>query len=212
MYYLSLDGMLAVAAVFMAIVLTVLAFIFLVPEKRRSRMNGFGKFLHDTLNFRYLIVEKILQACYIFLTCLAVLTGFFMLFKVDYWGNWQGFYGLLLMVIGPLAIRLVYELAMMLILLVKNVISINNKLAGKGTGDDPFAAPDMDALRGARAYRPAAPSESTGDGMFHVPDLSGAEGKSAHGQDSLAQLKFCTVCGSKLDDNGNCPNCGGSAL
>ena len=48
-----------------AVVATILAFIFLVPEKRREKMNAFGRFLHDTVNFKYLLVEKILQALYI---------------------------------------------------------------------------------------------------------------------------------------------------
>ena len=46
----------------LAVVLTVLAFIFIVPENRREKLNAFGKFLHDTCNFNYLLIEKILQA------------------------------------------------------------------------------------------------------------------------------------------------------
>ena len=49
-----------VIALVLAVVATVLAFIFLVPEKRREKLNAFGKFLHDPLNFKYLIVEKVL--------------------------------------------------------------------------------------------------------------------------------------------------------
>lgn len=187
-----------VAAIFLAVTATVLAFIFIVPEKRRARLNAFGKFLHDTFNFKYLIVEKILQALYIFLTCVALFTGFFLLFKVDYWGQWQGWYGILIMVVGPIAIRLVYELAMMLVLLVKNVISINNKLSGKSS--DPFAAPDVGTMGRKPVYGSAAPSESGVRG-FTVPDMSGEKGASG-------AAKFCTVCGSKLDENGHCPTCG----
>ena len=56
------------ALLVLAVVLTVLAFIFIVPEKRRAKLNAFGKFLHDTCNFNYLLIEKLLQALYIFLT------------------------------------------------------------------------------------------------------------------------------------------------
>ena len=49
-----------VIALVLAVVATVLAFIFLVPEKRREKLNAFGKFLHDAFNFKYLIVEKVL--------------------------------------------------------------------------------------------------------------------------------------------------------
>lgn len=204
MYYsygISASPWQVVAAVFLAITATVLAFIFIVPEKRRARLNSFGKFLHDTCNFKYLIVEKILQALYIFLTCFVLLCGFFMLFRVNYWGEWQGLYGILIMVIGPIAIRLVYELAMMLVLLVKNVISINNKLSGKS--GDPFAAPDVSAMGRSPVYGSAAPSESRVHG-FTVPDMSGAGAPDA----APGAAKFCTVCGSKLDENGHCPTCG----
>ena len=70
-----------VAAIILAIAATVLAFIFIVPEKKREKLNAFGKFLHDTCNFKYLVVEKLLQALYIFLTAYFILQGFFMLFR-----------------------------------------------------------------------------------------------------------------------------------
>ena len=69
------------ALLVLAVVLTVLAFIFIVPEKRRAKLNAFGKFLHDTCNFNYLLIEKLLQALYIFLTVFSILTGAYTLFK-----------------------------------------------------------------------------------------------------------------------------------
>ena len=59
-------GIFSVVAIIFAIAATVLAFIFVVPEKKREKLGTFGKFVHDTVNFKYLIVEKILQALYIF--------------------------------------------------------------------------------------------------------------------------------------------------
>ena len=118
--------MLIVAGV-LALVATVLAFIYIVPEKRREKMGSFGKFLHDTCNFKYLMVEKILQALYIFSTAAVILFGVLMLFRTEYnyWTDsriWMGGYGLLIIILGPIAIRLSYELMMMAILLLKNVI------------------------------------------------------------------------------------------
>lgn len=55
-------GIFTIVGGILAIVATVLAYVFIVPEKRREKLNAFGKFLHDTCNFKYLIVEKILQA------------------------------------------------------------------------------------------------------------------------------------------------------
>ena len=146
-----------VIALVLAVVATVLAFILLVPEKRREKLNAFGKFLHDALNFKYLIVEKVLQALYIFATAFVILYGVLQLFNVQqsYWGGgatWMGGRGLLLNIMGPIAVRLSYELIMLAVLVVKNVIAINNKLRNQNEGTnnaDIFSTPDMSGLKDA---------------------------------------------------------------
>ena len=186
------SGVLSVIATILAIVVTVLAFIFIVPEKRREKLNAFGKFLHDTCNFKYLVVEKILQALYIFATAVVILNGFFMLFTVVY-GQWLGGYGILVMILGPIVIRLVYELLMMVIILIKNVISINNKLKnqnGDNADGDVFASPDISGVREAIKQQVEAKKAETAEEKPAAP-----------------AAKFCIKCGAKLDENGNCPNC-----
>ena len=64
-------------ALVLAIAATVLAFVFIIPEKRREKLGAFGKFLHDACTFKFLLVEKILQALYIFSTAFVVLYGVF---------------------------------------------------------------------------------------------------------------------------------------
>ncbi len=124
----------------LAVVATILAYVFIVPESRREKLNAFGKFLHDTCNFKYLIVEKILQALYIFFTADLIILGFFMLFAApeDIFGNrhWLGGFGIAIMILGPILIRLVYELLMMAVLMLKNVISINNKLRNQNEKEE----------------------------------------------------------------------------
>lgn len=180
--------MLIIAGV-LALVATVLAFIYVVPEKKREKLGAFGKFLHDTCNFKYLMVEKILQALYIFTTAAVIIFGVLMLFRTEYnyWTGdriWMGGYGLLIIILGPIAIRLSYELMMMAILLLKNVISINHKLAdqtGKGSGDV-FAAPNMQEMKEALRQRREA--------------AQAAQSQPAN---------FCGQCGAKLE-NGVCPH------
>ena len=108
------------------------AFIFIVPQKKRAKLNRAGRILQDIFNFRSLIAEKIYQALYIFYTGWVIIFGFFLLFSysTDILGNrtWLGGYGLLFMFFGPIVVRLIFEFLMMALLLVKNVISINNKL------------------------------------------------------------------------------------
>ena len=177
-----------IIAVVLAIAATVLAFIFIVPEKRREKLNAFGKFLHDLCSFKFLVVEKILQALYIFSTAFIVLYGVLQLFNVqrDYWtgaSRWMGGTGLLCIIVGPIAVRLSYELMMMAILLVKNVISINRKLADEtgSAGGDVFAVPDMQELRQRREAAPSA-------------------------QETAPRHAYCRVCGTELV-NGVCPEC-----
>lgn len=184
---LSVSSGFATVATLLAIAATVLAFVFIVPEKRREKLNAFGKFLHDTCNFKYLVVEKLLQALYIFSTALVILNGFFLLFQSVY-GHWLGGYGILIMVVGPIVLRLLYELLMMVVLLVKNVIGINNKLKNQN-GDtatgDVFAAPDVSEMREVIRQRREAATQTP----------------------AAPQPHFCTKCGSPLDEAGNCPNC-----
>lgn len=184
-------GAFGIIATILAIIATVAAFILVVPESKREKLGRFGKFLHDAVNFKFLIVEKILQALYIFVTAYLILCGFFMLFMApETWTgrHWLGGYGILLMVLGPIAVRLCYELLMMAVLLLKNVISINNKLRNQNEGkaqDGIFAAPDMSDLRQqlrSKAVRPQSPQNPS------APN-------------------FCSKCGSPLNEDGKCPNC-----
>ena len=174
-----MDGtVISILTVILSIVATILAFIFIVPEKRRARLNGFGKFLHDTFNFKYLVIEKILQACYILATAFMVIGGFFMLFAVETHGyyrtrsEWIGYYGLIVMILGPIMVRITYEFLMMAILLVKNVIQINSKLKNQD-------------------------SEKKED-VFKVPTIEVAQ---------KPEDTYCTNCGAKVD-GAFCTNCG----
>ena len=227
----------------LAVVLTVLAFIFIVPEKRRAKLNAFGKFLHDTCNFNYLLIEKLLQALYIFLTVFSILTGAYTLFK-------SFGIGLVIMIGLPLLIRLIYEFLMMTVLLLKHVIMIDNKLKNQNTVDkkqqpeasvfasrerkkpapaqakEPVrkAAPAAKPAAKPAAERPAQPAKSAAEKtvpaakpapVSTTPEASEAEVtekpapvKTAPEAPARPKAVFCTECGSRLDENGKCPNCG----
>lgn len=202
-------GLIAILAVVVAIVATVLAFVFIVPDKKREKLNKFGKFLHDTVNFKYLIIEKILQALYIFATAYVILVGFFMLFYVQegyysyYYSTpsrWYGGYGLLVMILGPILVRLAYEFLMMTILLIKNVIQINNKMkSGNTEKADVFAAPRKEAYA-----TPAAPAAPAAPATPAAPVAAAAPAAPV-----APEQGFCTNCGAKLADGAAfCTNCG----
>ena len=73
------------------------------------------------------------------------------------------------MVLGPIAVRLCYELLMMAVLLLKNVISINRKLKNQ---NERSADADAHAKAGRRRLYPAgqrhAPAHAGGCGGPHV--------------------------------------------
>ena len=196
-----------IVAVVLAIAATVLAFIFIVPEKRREKLNAFGKFLHDLCSFKFLVVEKILQALYIFSTAFIVLYGVLQLFNVqrDYWtgaSRWMGGTGLLCIIVGPIAVRLSYELMMMAILLVKNVISINRKLKNqneRSADADLFAVPELHRTQPSQPTAPVTPVAPAAPAQRSTP-FQPAE------QAAPAAPSFCTRCGAHLDENGHCPN------
>ena len=209
-------GVFSIIGGILAGVATVLAYVFIVPESRREKLNAFGKFLHDTFNFKYLIVEKILQALYIFFTADLIILGFFMLFAApeDFFGHrhWLGGYGILIMILGPILIRLMYELLMMAILLLKNVISINNKLRnqnGKEEKDSVFAAPDMSGLRQQIQAKAAQHQNRQNPQSTQYPQNAQnvQNVQNAQKPQSAPVFRFCSKCGSPLDENGKCHNC-----
>ena len=196
-----------IIAVILGIAATVLAFILIVPEKRRENQGAFCKFLHDLCNFRFLVVEKVLQALYIFSTAFVILYGVLQLFNVqpNYWtgGNtWMGGVGLLYIILGPIVVRLSFEMMMMVILLVKNVISINHKLASQsGSADgDVFGVPDMQELKDAARQRKAAAQAAA-----QAKAAAQAAAQEAR-EENVRPAQFCSDCGTKLE-NGVCPHC-----
>ena len=202
---------LTIIAVVLAIAATVLAFIFIVPEKKRATLNKPLQFLHDTLNFKFLIIEKILQALYIFSTAFTVLFGVVSLFQFektidgysidpetfevvyDYSYEWGGFSGLLIIILGPIVVRLVYEGLMMTFLLIKNVIQINSKLKNQNEGENTsmFDLPEISFPKKAAQPAQTAPVNT------YEPPVAPAPA-------TPDQPKFCKVCGSPTVD-GHCP-------
>lgn len=172
-------AVLSILAVVLAVVGTVLLMILVTPEKRRAGLNKFFRGVADICNFKGLLLEYIVRALYIFLTLLVVVLGFFTLFV-------QPLSGLLLMILGPIVLRIYFELIMMFILLVKNVIQINNKIPGKAADPMKIEMPPKAPETPKAPEAPAAPVAPT------APE---------------ANMVFCAKCGTRYDSSkGGCPN------
>lgn len=138
-----------IIALLATIALVVLLYIFVMPAKKRAKLPLVFKAMHDIFNFRQLLLETILKFVYVLLSVACIVFGFFMLFSFDVYDSgwssyvhWHGGYGILLMLLGPIVIRIAFETTMMFILLVKNTIQINNKLSGDTAKADDNAASD----------------------------------------------------------------------
>ena len=115
----------------LAVVATVLAYIFIIPENKREGLNKFLKWVHDVCNFKLLYIEHILKALYILETAFCLIAGFLMLFSVIdayFFTVYIGWVGLLVMIVGPIITRLIYEALMLAVLHLKATREINDKL------------------------------------------------------------------------------------
>lgn len=132
-----------VLGIIAAIVITVFLYIKVLPRKYDGKLpNKYWQFVHDFFHFKKLYLEEVLKAIYVLANAACIAIGAFMLISFQtytsyYYGysrtTWYGGYGLLLIIGGPIALRLTYEGIMMFILLVKNTIEINNKLKAPET-------------------------------------------------------------------------------
>ncbi len=117
-------------------------YVLIMPEGKYRTLNPFCRWLSDLFNFRSLWLESIIKFFYILSTVSCVIFGFFMLFSVvDYYygSSSLALPGLLLLVVGPVVVRLVYEGTMMFIILVKNTMQINNRLRNAAVDSTPEA-------------------------------------------------------------------------
>ena len=144
--------------IIIGIVLAVAATIFIcvrvLPKKYDGRLDSkFLQFLHDFFNFKTFYIEALTKFIFILLTCLCIFVGFLLMFgKFEYYGYFgmtftqsTFLYGLGIMLLGPLALRVTYEFVMMAILLVQNVIDINRKMKAPAATAAAFAPADNEA-------------------------------------------------------------------
>ena len=172
-----LGGICAVAA-------TVLAFIFITPAKNYGKLNKFGKFLADVINFKSLLIDYILKALYILATVFYIVTGFFLLFSgYSFYGSFQSMAltGLIMLIGGPIVTRLIFELIMMFVILVRNTNEINKKMGN---------APE--------AQQPEEPQPAYQQPAYQQPVQQAPY---------EPNYVFCSKCGTRYDANqGGCPN------
>lgn len=198
---------LGLAAVIISIILTILLAILVIPEKRRNGLPKFFQVVHDICNFKGLLLEKVLKVLYIFSTINVMLTGIFTWFSGGYNFGMTFLTGLLILVLGPILVRLAYEFLMLFVLLVKNVIQINNKLNGRS--DNPFANNiDLNQFKNSNAPEQNYTSPYAQPVQPIQPEQPVVQ-NNYQPQQNNDSVRFCTTCGTKITGNTDvCPNCG----
>lgn len=99
----------------------VLYFTFL-KSKNEGRFKGFLGWMYDFLTFRKMMLEALLRICYLILVIFVTLAGFAA-------GNLL--VCLLTIILGNLAIRIVYEFALIMLVICRNTSEISRKLNAK---------------------------------------------------------------------------------
>lgn len=198
---------LGLAAVIISIILTILLVVLVVPAKRREGLPKFFQVVHDICNFKGLLLEKVLKVLYIFSTINVMLTGIFTWFSGGYNFGLTFLAGLLILVLGPILVRLAYEFMMLFVLLVKNVIQINNILNGKN--DNPFVKDiDFDKFKNSNAPEQNYTSPYAQPVQPIQPEQPVVQ-NNYQPQQNNDSVRFCTTCGTKITGNTDvCPNCG----
>ncbi len=161
---------LIIIGILLAIAATIVLYIKVMPKKYDGKLeNKFLQFLHDFFHFKTFYIEALTKFVFVLLTCACIFVGFLLLFgKIEYYGYFGAtfeqstfLYGLGLMILGPLVLRVTYEFVMMAILLVQNVISINRKMKSPaGAAPSPASAPTPEPVVPAEA---AATYETSAD-------------------------------------------------
>ncbi|MBE6793460.1 MAG: hypothetical protein E7532_00780 [Ruminococcaceae bacterium] len=136
---MAIFGVAAIIAAVLAIGAAIVMFIFVMPKKKDGKLPKILQIFHDIAHFKQFFLGYALKAMYIIATVFCIIYGFILLFGVE--THSSSFYGygyttttstfgtgILIMILGPIAVRLTYELAIMFITLVQNVADINNKL------------------------------------------------------------------------------------
>ena len=99
----------------------ILVYIFFLNTKKEQKLSPFLKWLKSFLNFDKMMIEVILKVVYLVCTIFVILSSF------SYMAYDFGLFFLYL-VLGPVFIRLIYELILITICIWKNTTEINKKI------------------------------------------------------------------------------------
>ena len=124
MYYYTYNTHILAAAgivgiLVIAVVLTALLAVLVLPKHKDGKLPAFFQLLFDAFTPKTLLLEKILQVLNVFFSLVAVLLGLVLIFQGLFTNTTLLMMGLLLLLLGPLLCRVGYELILLRIMQVK---------------------------------------------------------------------------------------------
>lgn len=126
--YSAIDSTAAMVWLIIAAVLAVVGGIVLyftfLNKKNDGKFKGFLGWLHDFLTFKKMFIENLLKVTYLILSIFITLSSFAA-------GSFLGF--IFTLILGNLAVRVIYEFSLVLLVICRNTTEINKKLSKEET-------------------------------------------------------------------------------
>lgn len=227
MFHVGIQGFVMVmevlGLVFGVIGAFVIFFVFMA-KKNEERYTGRLAKLYDFLNFRFYIIEDVLKFCYILAACLCTAVGAFTALTIVELTR-----GLVLLVGGNLAARMVFEFLMMLVKACRNLgevgreekapVSIEKRQGKKPeievvyekeriSGAEEAAAADQTVFESpAVKEEKKTPQKAAGKKKIMIRKEAAVEKKPE--KEKQAEDKICPSCGEKCSSSfAFCNMCG----
>lgn len=115
-------GVWMIIAAVLALVGGIVLYFTFLSSKNDGKFKGFLGWMYDFLTFRKMMLEALLRICYLILVIFVTLAGFAM-------GNIL--VCVLTILLGNLAVRIVYEFALIMLVICRNTSDISKKLNDK---------------------------------------------------------------------------------
>lgn len=119
-YYGSAVTMMPIA-VLVAIILGIVLYFTFLRKENEGKYTGWKETVYNFFNFNKFYTEEIMKLLYVMLTAAFTVIGIFMLFI-----NLTT--GLILLVVGNVALRVSYEMIMMFVILCRKTVSMDKKM------------------------------------------------------------------------------------
>lgn len=187
MIKLDFNGFVSVMAVLGLVIGVIGAFViffWFMSGKNENHFTGRLKKAYDFLHFRFYIIEGILKFCYVLMACICTTVGIFLTVSIVAIGP-----GVILLVGGNLAVRIVYEFLLMLVLACRHLGDISRQMKTAPALEFPEIPEEGERIRQETGEAEAAAVEESPAKECYCPHC---------GTKCSTDYAYCNMCGTKL--------------